>query len=549
MLTVERYSASTRAMTAVHRQLSCPRIVKDTMVCAFAPALSARTLFHRMNPGTNERYSIPKRARPRTHRYTLMRRVSVTSAAVSASNNARENEASPEFIRLCEEQLDLLRTTIPSVNALIFFARRENASTGEHEFVPLVAEPRDATLWISGTTTTRRTRSRTLTGGIPAKQILPEYPLLLQKHAEEGIVSPDGTLCVPVVLSTALSGCLTLSRHPSIPPSSPWEDDDRARVRAVARTIALATVMEGKWMAADEQVRRDKVVRESLREILRSALHQIKSPVTALITFGHLLLHQLPPSDENRRLAKNVIVASYRVNDLLSPLDVATAEFRLPVSDRNDMPRADQESGRVKNASEQAKSSSDSARLPVPTNLEIKLVWVPNVLADVVDSSSILAEAKGVRFFSELEEDTPPVHGNEQALREAVDNCVDNSLKYCTPGSVMGLRCGLSQDSRVVEVEVWDAGPGIPSTEHERVWESGYRGAIARAVGPRGSGLGLPIAKSFVEMHGGQVELASPLPGTVRERLDSASDSSMIGPGTSIRFLLPRAQLGHPSLL
>ena len=103
------------------------------------------------------------------------------------------------------------------------------------------------------------------------------------------------------------------------------------------------------------------------------------------------------------------------------------------------------------------------------------------------------------------------VLGDRLALRRVVANIVDNAIKY---GRVAHLRLSLGQDTVVVTVD--DEGPGIPADRRQAMLEPFNRleGSRNRATG--GAGLGLAVARSLVEAHGGTVEIATAPAGGAR---------------------------------
>ncbi|MCF8257316.1 MAG: HAMP domain-containing histidine kinase [Flavobacteriales bacterium] len=95
------------------------------------------------------------------------------------------------------------------------------------------------------------------------------------------------------------------------------------------------------------------------------------------------------------------------------------------------------------------------------------------------------------------------IRGNEQMLRIAISNLIDNALKFssCDPHlQVTGLH-----DS--VEVSVSDSGIGIPSSDMENLFIPFFRSENARVV--PGFGIGLPLVKRIVDLHGGHVQVSS----------------------------------------
>ncbi|MET0334499.1 MAG: ATP-binding protein [Rhizobacter sp.] len=118
------------------------------------------------------------------------------------------------------------------------------------------------------------------------------------------------------------------------------------------------------------------------------------------------------------------------------------------------------------------------------------------------------ALSRGSRFDLRADEGVT-LQGDPVGVSVMVRNLADNAVRYAPPGSEVVLRVYREQGAPVLEVD--DAGPGIPPSERERVFDRFYRRA---ANGEAGSGLGLAIVKSVAERHGASVVLGeSPLGG------------------------------------
>jgi signal transduction histidine kinase len=97
--------------------------------------------------------------------------------------------------------------------------------------------------------------------------------------------------------------------------------------------------------------------------------------------------------------------------------------------------------------------------------------------------------------------DLPQVCVDRPAMIQALDNIVDNAIKYSTTEKHLAVRG--RANGKTITLTVRDKGPGIARKDLARVFERFYRGNVT----VHGSGLGLPIAKRIVESHGGRIEV------------------------------------------
>lgn len=116
------------------------------------------------------------------------------------------------------------------------------------------------------------------------------------------------------------------------------------------------------------------------------------------------------------------------------------------------------------------------------------------------------AAALDVTIASDLTE-WVTLHGDVDRLRAVLDNLLDNALHHSPHGSTVRLRVRRLGHHGIVEVH--DAGPGLDSEDQARVFERFYRTDGARARRHGGLGLGLAIAKSIVDAHGGRIGVSS----------------------------------------
>ena len=132
------------------------------------------------------------------------------------------------------------------------------------------------------------------------------------------------------------------------------------------------------------------------------------------------------------------------------------------------------------------------------------------VVADCHRLLQLRAEGKQLKIVETFEPGLPLIWADEKAMRQISLNLLSNALKFTPPGGTITLTvAGTSDGGQVLSVR--DTGPGIPKEELPRVMQAFGQGSLAYESAEGGTGLGLPIVKSLVELHGGEFELLSEL--------------------------------------
>lgn len=130
------------------------------------------------------------------------------------------------------------------------------------------------------------------------------------------------------------------------------------------------------------------------------------------------------------------------------------------------------------------------------------------VVEDVARTLDLLVKEKQQVLHLELPNAACLVEIDRHRMEQVVTNLITNACKYTPEGGKLCVRVSMDWESIVVEVE--DNGPGIPPGQMEHIFQKFYRlpGSDQRA---KGTGLGLTIARSLVELHGGVIEVDSVL--------------------------------------
>jgi two-component system OmpR family sensor kinase len=122
-------------------------------------------------------------------------------------------------------------------------------------------------------------------------------------------------------------------------------------------------------------------------------------------------------------------------------------------------------------------------------------------------ATDAVADARAIEPERPLAADLRPgliVAGDEDRLRQVLGNLFTNVRVHTPPGTPVEVQLS-SEDGHAI-LDVIDHGPGIPPEHAERVFDRFYRADPGRSRDRGGSGLGLSIAASVVEAHGGSVE-------------------------------------------
>ncbi|MCL1692836.1 MAG: HAMP domain-containing histidine kinase, partial [Actinomycetia bacterium] len=189
------------------------------------------------------------------------------------------------------------------------------------------------------------------------------------------------------------------------------------------------------------------------QRLVRDAGHELRTPLTALRTNIELLGRTKNLSDEQR--LELITAAEAEVKDL----SVLVGEVVDVASDRY-------------------------------TEEPIEELF----LDDIVDRS-VERASRRTTIDIKVTSERSPVDGRSVALARAIDNLLDNALKWGSDDGQIEIAVA---DGRVT---VRDYGPGIDEADREHVFDRFYRSASARSM--PGSGLGLSIVKQIVEAHGG----------------------------------------------
>jgi len=137
--------------------------------------------------------------------------------------------------------------------------------------------------------------------------------------------------------------------------------------------------------------------------------------------------------------------------------------------------------------------------------LHIERVSLGDLVSDALAGASPIAAAKGVRLEGRLDGPSAELEVSASEVLRALRNILENAIRHTPSDGTVTVEAG--QDDARAYVSVIDTGGGIPERDLPRVFEVAFRGDAARTPGDAGAGLGLAIARGFVEAHQGDISV------------------------------------------
>jgi signal transduction histidine kinase/DNA-binding response OmpR family regulator len=158
--------------------------------------------------------------------------------------------------------------------------------------------------------------------------------------------------------------------------------------------------------------------------------------------------------------------------------------------------------------------------------LDVKLISLATVIQEAAQSLQPEFDRRGLKLSLEIAPDLPDVLADSRRITQVMFNLLSNAYKYTPQGTVTVRAQPLDH---AVQVAIIDTGVGISASDQEKLFTRFFRSGDALVRQQSGTGLGLNITRSLIEMHGGATEV-----------------ESVLGLGTVFRFTLPlpATQLG-----
>jgi two-component system cell cycle sensor histidine kinase PleC len=235
-------------------------------------------------------------------------------------------------------------------------------------------------------------------------------------------------------------------------------------------------VLRSRTRQAEKSARIEAEITNRIKsEFISNMSHELRTPLNTVIGFSKLL-----GEHDRRPLGNNEVVEYARlindasrnllaiINDILDISKIQSGHFRLDSQDFS----------------------------------------LDEILESVAAMLRAEAQRSDVTVDLELDPEPVTVRGDAAKLRQAFANLIGNAVKFTAPGGRVGVKCACDQDGAIV-VSIHDTGVGMDPEDIELALSPFGQVDGARTRWREGTGLGLPIAKALIELHGGTLAITS----------------------------------------
>jgi len=222
-------------------------------------------------------------------------------------------------------------------------------------------------------------------------------------------------------------------------------------------------------------------------EFLANMSHELRTPLNSINGFSEVLFDETfgPLNVKQKQYVNNVLTSGKHLLLLINQiLDMAKVE-----------------AGKMK--------------------LALSIISMKTLLNDISMLVADMVSKKKIEMQLEIPSDLPDIEADELKVKEIIYNLVSNAVKFTPEGGKIGMRA--KKVGSEIEVVVWDTGVGIAAENMGKIFEGFFRVDTPYSRVTEGTGLGLPLSKKLVELHGGNF----------------AVESEGLGKGTLVRFTLP----------
>jgi signal transduction histidine kinase len=316
---------------------------------------------------------------------------------------------------------------------------------------------------------------------------VPEADMAMFAHQQEFVTY----IGVPLIVKGQVKGVFEIYHRTKLSPTSDW--------MSFLQTIATQTAL-----AIDNSILFEALQRSN--EELRIAIEELKQLDKKKNDFVSTVSHELrTPLTSLQSCIENLLSGMY---GLLSEKQRSRLEIAL-ISAR-------EESRLITNLLDLALIQHSKS------TLDLGECDICKIIHDILVVFQYDAKQKNILLKEELPIDEKvEVRADAAKIKQVITNLISNALKFTPEAGTIIVQ--LHSTNKQVKIQVRDTGVGIPETEFQKIFNRFYQvdSSLTRNVG--GAGIGLHIAKEYVEMHGGNIWV----------------ESSQIGKGSVFSFILP----------
>ena len=315
--------------------------------------------------------------------------------------------------------------------------------------------------------------------GVVGRAALSREPIQIADIADTAAYAPRmrallarfgfrASLAVPLLREDRIIGALVVRRKST----GEFRPEVIELLKTFATQSALAIQNARLFREIEDKGRQIEAANRHKSEFLANMSHELRTPLNAIIGFSEVLLDpSMQVTDEERvQFLTDVLSSGKHLLGLINEvLDLAKVE-----------------AGKME--------------------LQIEPALLQDVIEAVSNTMRSLAVKKSIDLRAECDERLGPISMDGSRIKQVLLNLVGNAVKFTPEAGKIWVRA--AAENGQVQIEVSDTGPGIPPEDQQRIFLEFQQ--MGRDAGkPQGTGLGLALAKKFVEMHGGKIWLES----------------------------------------
>ena len=305
-------------------------------------------------------------------------------------------------------------------------------------------------------------------------------PVLIQENLKERLADYDVELIgepaaswlgVPLIVGDQVLGVMAVQSYTT---ESAYDEHDLELLTAVATQTAIALESARLYEEAVETAQRLREVDRLKSQFLANMSHELRTPLNSIIGFSRVVLKGIdgPITDRQREDLEAIHNSGQHLLGLINDiLDVSKIE-----------------AGKME--------------------LNFELIELGEIVHGVMSTAVALVKDKPVDLEQSVPGDLPCIMADERRVRQVLLNLVSNAAKFTVEGAI---RVGARVEGDEVVVSVADTGPGIAQDEMEEIFEPFTQVDASTTREHGGTGLGLTISHSFVQLHGGRMWVESEL--------------------------------------